>query len=152
MLTFIHRFSDLKGSTTFFAFCYPWTYSDTQAQLSFLETFFHSKTASLQLSFNHLRQSTDPGDISESVLLGSDEISLSDRLLDKVYFHRELLCYSLEGRRVDLITLTDWSGRLEIREEYFDPLLFPNRNQKRPWKFIGKKVSTVIIPGHLIWL
>lgn len=148
MLTFIHRFSDLKGSTTFFAFCYPWTYSDTQAQLSFLDAFFHSKTASLQLSFNRLRQSTDPSDISESVLLGSDEISLSDCLLDKVYFHRELLCYSLEGRRIDLITLTDWTGRLEIREEYFDPLLFPNRNQKRPWKFIGKKVVMITARVH----
>ncbi|TPP62349.1 CBPC5 [Fasciola gigantica] len=148
LLTFLHRFSDLRGSTTFFAFCYPWTYSDTQAQLSYLETFFHNKTTSLQMSLNQLRHLADPSDVSESVLVGSEEISISDQLLDKVYFHRELLCYSLEGRRIDLITLTDWSGRLEFREDYFDPLLFPNRKQKRPWKFIGKKIVMITARVH----
>ncbi|CAN0533686.1 unnamed protein product, partial [Ectocarpus sp. 12 AP-2014] len=40
------------------------------------------------------------------------------------YFHRELLIRTPEGRRVDLLTVTDCNGILNEREPQIDPHLF----------------------------
>lgn len=58
---------------------------------------------------------------------------------DDIYYARECVCYSLEGRRVDLITITSYhniSAEREVRLKN----LFPNDNIPRPFRFIGKKV------------
>ena len=33
VLSFTHRFSENRGGTTYFAFCYPWSYTDCQETL-----------------------------------------------------------------------------------------------------------------------
>lgn len=45
---------------------------------------------------------------------------------DKIYFHRELLVYSLEERHVELITISGHNGKKEEREEFL-PGLFPEK-------------------------
>lgn len=40
VLSFIHRFVEGRGATTFFAFCYPFSYSDCQDLLSQLDQRF----------------------------------------------------------------------------------------------------------------
>ncbi len=42
---------------------------------------------------------------------------IKNSLSDQIYFHRELLTYSLEERHVELITITGQNEKLEEREE-----------------------------------
>lgn len=62
---------------------------------------------------------------------------------NSIYFHRELLCYSLERRRVDLITVSSCAGITNEREARLDGL-FPESSTERSRKFEGKKVRTVL--------
>ncbi|KPJ02920.1 Cytosolic carboxypeptidase-like protein 5 [Papilio xuthus] len=68
---------------------------------------------------------------------------------DDIYYCRECLTYSLEGRRVDLLTITSHHGITTEREERLKNL-FPE-NQERPFKFQNKKVifiSARVHPGE----
>ena len=68
-------------------------------------------------------------------------ISLSpSRCGDSVYFHREVLCHSLDGNRVDLLTVTSCLGMQEEREHRLDKL-FPDAETPRPHRFTGKQVT-----------
>ena len=59
----------------------------------------------------------------------------------QIYFHRELLGTTLEGRRLDLLTITGRNAETEEREEYI-PELFPD-SRCRPLKF--KKPTIFVI-------
>lgn len=61
-------------------------------------------------------------------------------LLLPISFHRELLCYTLQGRRVDLLTISSLRGITDEREPRLDGL-FPDTATERAHCFIGKKVS-----------
>lgn len=66
-------------------------------------------------------------------------LKLTPESKDDIYYVRELLCLSLEGRRVDLITISSYhniSTEREIRLKN----LFPDEKTPRPFRFIGKKV------------
>ncbi|XP_038223018.1 cytosolic carboxypeptidase-like protein 5 isoform X2 [Zerene cesonia] len=68
---------------------------------------------------------------------------------DDIYYYRECLIYSLEGRRVDLLTISSHHGITTEREERLKNL-FPD-NQERPLKFQNKKVifiSARVHPGE----
>ncbi|XP_053603263.1 cytosolic carboxypeptidase-like protein 5 isoform X2 [Plodia interpunctella] len=68
---------------------------------------------------------------------------------DDIYYCRECLVYSLEGRRVDLLTISSHHGLTTEREERLKNL-FPD-NQDRPFKFQNKKVifiSARVHPGE----
>lgn len=65
---------------------------------------------------------------------------------DDIYYCRECLIYSLEGRRVDLLTITSHHGITTDREERLKNL-FPD-NQERPHKFQNKKVIFVSARVH----
>ncbi|KFP22196.1 Cytosolic carboxypeptidase-like 5, partial [Egretta garzetta] len=70
--------------------------------------------------------------------------------LDSVYYHRELLCHSLDKLRVDLLTVTSCHGMLEKREPRLDKL-FPDTTTPRPRRFAGKRVfflSSRVHPGE----
>lgn len=64
-----------------------------------------------------------------------------------LYYHRELLIYSLDGWRTDLITVSSNAGKTEEREERI-PGLFPNHDELRPHCFPGKKVVFVSARVH----
>ncbi|XP_075971390.1 cytosolic carboxypeptidase-like protein 5 isoform X3 [Anticarsia gemmatalis] len=65
---------------------------------------------------------------------------------DDIYYCRECLIYSLEGRRVDLLTITSHHGITSEREERLKNL-FPD-NVERPFKFQNKKVIFVSARVH----
>lgn len=62
---------------------------------------------------------------------------------EEVYYHRELLCRSLDGLRVDLITLSSHEGITTDRESRL-PGLFPDVSEDRARRFRGKKVHEYI--------
>ncbi|XP_052740659.1 cytosolic carboxypeptidase-like protein 5 isoform X2 [Bicyclus anynana] len=69
--------------------------------------------------------------------------------VDDIYYCRECLIYSLEGRRVDLLTISSHHGITAEREEKLRNL-FPE-NQDRPFKFTNKKIifiSARVHPGE----
>ncbi|NXI41125.1 CBPC5 protein, partial [Galbula dea] len=121
VLSFVHRFLEHRGATTYFAFCYPFSYSECQEMLAQLDSRFQE--------CQHMSPSSP---------------------LDSVYYHRELLCHSLDKLRVDLLTITSCHGMLERREPRLDKL-FPDTSTPRPRCFTGKKVfflSSRVHPGE----
>ena len=123
-VTFAHRFSQQQHSVTYFAFSYPWTYLDTQLQLKRIENMLNFAMTN-----------------TKTALVASDEA----QPISSIYFHRELLCYSLCGRRIDLLTISDNSHKLKETEDRFDPLLFPETSTPRPYKFAKKKVRLLLV-------
>ncbi|XP_064605569.1 cytosolic carboxypeptidase-like protein 5 isoform X2 [Liolophura sinensis] len=122
ILSFTHRFLEFRGATTFFAFCYPWSYTESQEQLVELDRKFES---------------------CKSLPHNPPE--------DKIYYCRELLCNSLQKQRIDLITISSCHGILPEREPHFDKNLFPDRLAQRCHKFQGKRVfflSSRVHPGE----
>eukprot|EP00941_MAST-03F_sp_MAST-3F-sp1_P003593 g3593.t1 len=91
----------------------------------------------------------------------------NNRIHPRIYYHRELLVYSLQGRRVDLITITsDDSRKGNLREPGIDGLFSSCTNpvqsndsntnstftsNERPFQFKGKKIvfiSARVHPGE----
>lgn len=81
----------------------------------------------------------------QSVLEGLDRRFPPD--CSTLYYHRELLVYSLDHWRVDLVTVSSHVGRGEDREERL-PGLFPEDDQLRPYRFPNKKVVFVSARVH----
>ncbi|XP_028252825.1 cytosolic carboxypeptidase-like protein 5 isoform X2 [Parambassis ranga] len=121
VLSFTHRLLEVRAATTYFSFCYPFSYTECQEMLKQLD---ESYPNAAQLS-----PSSAPG---------------------TVYYHRELLCHSLDGNRVDLLTVTNCSGMQEEKEARL-PKLFPDTNTPRAHCFPGKRVfflSSRVHPGE----
>ncbi|XP_041265909.1 cytosolic carboxypeptidase-like protein 5 isoform X1 [Onychostruthus taczanowskii] len=121
VLSFVHRFLEHRGATTYFAFCYPFSYTECQDMLAQLDGRFQD--------CRHMSPSSP---------------------LDSVYYHRELLCHSLDKLRVDLLTITSCHGMQEKREPRLDKL-FPDTSTPRPHCFTGKRVfflSSRVHPGE----
>ncbi|XP_038583273.1 cytosolic carboxypeptidase-like protein 5 isoform X1 [Micropterus salmoides] len=121
ILSFTHRLLEVRGATTYFSFCYPFSYGECQEMLQQLDESYPNAA--------QLNPSSAP---------------------DSVYYHRELLCDSLDGNRVDLLTVTNCIGMQEEREARL-PKLFPDTKTPRPHRFSGKRVfflSSRVHPGE----
>ncbi|XP_066563188.1 cytosolic carboxypeptidase-like protein 5 isoform X2 [Amia ocellicauda] len=121
VLSFMHRFLEVRGTTTYFAFCYPFSYAECQDLLLQMDHKFANSM--------HLTASSP---------------------VDSIYYHRELLCHSLDGHRVDLLTISSCHGMMEEREPRLEKL-FPDNCTPRPYRFKGKKVfflSSRVHPGE----
>lgn len=59
---------------------------------------------------------------------------------DDIYYHRECAIKSLEGRRLDILTISSYWNISKEREERLK-YLFPLKNEDRPFKFHNKKVD-----------
>lgn len=60
---------------------------------------------------------------------------------NEIYYHRELFGHSLDGLRLDLLTVSSYHGISEKREPRYDPQLFPDKESVRCRNFHGKRVS-----------
>lgn len=58
---------------------------------------------------------------------------------DDVYYHRECAIKSLEGRRLDILTISSYHNISTEREDRLINM-FPETNEERPYKFRDKKV------------
>lgn len=69
---------------------------------------------------------------------------------DDIYYHKEVVCRSLGGRDIHLLTISSYHGitpELETRLTN----LFPEKNSQRAFKFVGKKIifiSARVHPGE----
>ena len=105
------------------------------------------------LSFEH-RFDTDPKEVTYFALTYPFSYSDCQNLLNKyeksfanhpkIYFHRELLVKSLQGRRVDLITITSKENQMKDEEDSI-PYLFPE-GKPRPLRF---KKPTIFITARV---
>ena len=86
-LSFVHRLADLKMSITYFAFCFPHSYEDMQILLDKYDSLYNS-----HLAHHYLERASLPANSAD------------------IYYHRETLCYSCDGNKVDLITITSYKG------------------------------------------
>lgn len=68
----------------------------------------------------------------------------------EAYIHREVLAYSLEGREMEMLTLTSFKGMLKIREPLIEgPGCLPHGDYlSRPMKFEGKKTIFLTCRVH----
>jgi hypothetical protein len=123
-LTLTFEYTFISSADVEFAFYYPFSYSDDQALLDSIDA---------RLRRQHLRDVVAPcGCLSVSTLGGPADVDL--------YYHRELLVKSPDGRRVELLTLTSCLGMLTEREQPL-PHLFPELCEPeavRPRKFAAK--------------
>ena len=113
-LTFDYTITDSHKRTTYFAFCFPFSYAECQQMLARLD------------------QQFAPGE-------EKDPISHPPHP-ESIYYHRDLLCQSVEGRRVDLLTVSSHHGITEEEEHSLEGI-FPDQTVQRAKKFTGKKVS-----------
>jgi len=81
-----------------------------------------------------------------------EKLASSERARELIYYKRELLGYSLEQRRVELVTITANKDMNEEREEYLEAPLFPEPRQDRPFKFKNRQtifLSARVHPGEV---
>lgn len=78
-------------------------------------------------------------DINEECDTKSYEINQIVDPINEIYYHRELLICSVEGRRVDLLTISSFHGIQEEQEERL-ATLFPETEKQRCQTFENKKV------------
>jgi hypothetical protein len=100
-LSFEHRFN-LDGDTVFFAFTYPYSYDQCQERL-----------ATIDLRFKVRSTPCYGGQIEH--MCGQDGNGVF-RATDGVFYHRELLASTRDGRRVDLLTISDERGVTDAAE------------------------------------
>ncbi|XP_066993857.2 cytosolic carboxypeptidase-like protein 5 isoform X2 [Anabrus simplex] len=122
ILSFKYRTLENLRAVTYFAFTYPYSYLEVQNMLKGIDARFKNL---------------------------EDEPRLSTSL-DDIYYHRECVCHSLEGRRIDLITISSRHLMGTEREPRLKNL-FPDPSTPRPFRFLGKKVifiSARVHPGE----
>jgi cytosolic carboxypeptidase protein 5 len=131
--TFLYNDEEVR-----FAFCFPYSYTEVQERFEYLDRVFSN------LPFDHMKGMVVPPKPSND---GDGKNNSSNKAIKKrrgplpetkmvstngIYYHREVLTRSMDGRRLDLITITS--------SDNFDP------NQPREEKFDG--YFTEVNPGN----
>ena len=141
-ISFRQRLPEDGNSVLYIAFTYPFSYIELTEWLNSLDS-LHARTKSEGFPF-HVNCKLSPKPSRAELLMLQSARSHKNQ----IYYHRECACYSLEGRRIDLITITSCQGMSDAREERLTNL-FPLA-EERPHKFPTKKViflSARVHPG-----
>lgn len=153
-LTFSYTF--LSNLDVHFTFYYPFAYSDCQRLLKNIDTALGVRPApqvGKAGSTDMIGGSTAPVSLTGEVDIDRYELDSGSGTGSsrqqyatggipipphQVYYHRELLTLSPEGRRVELLTISSFDGIQSIREPKVEGL-FPS-DEPRPFRFYGKPV------------
>lgn len=128
-LSFRYRTLENVRATTYFAFTFPYSYQDLMTSLRGFDKRFKNCSPP---------EKYFPG---QGLSCNADDI----------YYHREVVSYSLDGRRLDLLTISSHHGITPYREPRLKNL-FPDLETPRPYIFGGKKVifvSARVHPGEV---
>jgi hypothetical protein len=109
-----------EGDEVFFAFCYPYSYSECQEDLANLERRLSAPPPKV-LPYESIEAARAANNDDEWPKKPQKEKELppwdcwrkppwAHADPNAIFFHRELLTRSLDGRRIDLITISDWRG------------------------------------------
>ncbi|GIX68678.1 hypothetical protein CDAR_47811 [Caerostris darwini] len=123
IISFCHTLPLEQDSITYFAFTYPFSYTECQNMLDDID---NKMGSSLYISKNN-----KPPD-------------------NTVYYCRELLCHSLGGNKIELLTISSCKGLMMEREKKL-PDLFPEVSKPRCHIFKNKKIvfiSSRVHPGE----
>ncbi len=118
-----------------FAFYYPFSYSDCQRLLGNIDVAMAAVATQQSQATSQTRNARDQS---------------SGGVAAPLYYHRELLTHSLQGRRVELLTITDANGKASNREQR-PAGLFPDSGCLRPHVFRDKPavyVGARVHPGE----
>ena len=172
-----HLVDSSPGETIYFAFCYPYSYGDLCAKLAWIDALFDLPPAQVALlaSDHHKLEAAAGGSnsLAAAALRAALEANTATRRDDMkhanetaaasatfaaasmpsqrplgVYYRRELLTYSVEGRRIELITITGHRGGARYAEPPLDPPLLPETHRQRPSFFPKKRVILVTSRVH----
>ncbi|KAK2575459.1 hypothetical protein KPH14_011191 [Odynerus spinipes] len=116
-LSFTYQTPENTKAITYFAFTYPFSYTDLQNYLRKID---------MRMAKHYATSADD------------------------IYYHRECAIKSLEGRRLDVLTISSYHNILNVREDRFDNM-FPEELEQRPFKFLDKKIifiSARVHPGE----
>lgn len=173
-MSFVHRAGEDTSVEHFYAFTFPYTYRELQEYLGRLDRRFRKRmlevqkrsveqnvslfvdqadldgmTATEGTSFVLLRRDSN---LSESGSAVVDPLLCTvDDLYNEIYYCRELLTYSVEQRRIDLMTITSYHGISEEREERLADLFPESSVRQRCHTFKHKKIvflSSRVHPGE----
>lgn len=184
MLTFFHKPQANVSVKHYYAFTFPFTYTECQNQLANFDRLHQRPVMELDYIVCRLNRmdcnantETPPAERIGDGKLGKTKrkrkimrktnrkkstgcshenmgtalanMSTGD-LENEIYYHRELLINSVEGRRIDLMTITSFNHIQPDREFRFNDL-FPNAAEPRCHTFKKKKIifiSSRVHPGE----
>lgn len=149
VMSFCHHVPETPHLDIFYAFTYPFTYTECQTMLEkFDEKFSRSEENLKAMIAQALLAKTQK--VTDEHNKGDSGSAID--ILDEIYYKRELLIHSLEGRRVDLLTITSFQGIMNKKEDTLGNL-FPDdpSNATRCHRFENKKMiflSSRVHPGE----
>ncbi|CAG0918412.1 unnamed protein product [Notodromas monacha] len=126
-ISFLFRMPQVSDAETYFAFTFPHNYAKLQSILLNLDK-KHSNIAQMIKTPNDYKGG--------------------------IYYHRELMCYSPDGLRVDLLTVTSNNGMDSGMEDPFNVAKFDSKDgipfeaKSRPRKFPAKPVVFITSRVH----
>lgn len=150
-LTFLHKPHANTTTRHYYAFTFPFSYTDCQEQLGRFDDLYQKNTSKVNYIIQRLlasvSQKSHAVHAAEKQLVppvtayvGKLVRMSRSELEAEIYYHRELLTDSVEGRRVDLLTISSYHGIQLEREPRLNGL-FPDMRTVRCNTFKNKKVS-----------
>jgi hypothetical protein len=127
-LKIFHYFNVPPSETVYFALSFPVSYTDMENMVEEYDLKFGDALVSMDPKKNKMgawRLSSSKGN--------SKRAEKGERAKNNIYFHKELLTYSLEKRKVFLLTISSYDNISPSREDNIAHL-FPDGTQQRPFK------------------
>ncbi|KAL5292158.1 AGBL5 family protein [Megaselia abdita] len=152
VMSFCHHVPETPQLDISYAFTYPFSYTECQTMLEKFDEKFSRSEENLKEMISQviLARTSDNLKITDEHNVGDTRSSID--ILDEIYYKRELLINSLEGRRVDLLTITSFQGILNKKEDRLGNLFLDDHpNASRCHRFENKKMiflSSRVHPGE----
>uniref|UniRef100_A0A1B0GH66 tubulin-glutamate carboxypeptidase n=1 Tax=Lutzomyia longipalpis TaxID=7200 RepID=A0A1B0GH66_LUTLO len=155
IVSFLHRGGEDTEQEFFYAFTYPYTYTELQNYLSRLDRRFRKRQFELKVKqIEGVASSSKADEIAAERLKELESACASPNLnvlhlneeefKSEIYFYRELLTYSVEKRRVDLITISSYHG---ISEEHSTSLSYISQQEDY---FVSSRVHPGETPASFV--